>query len=116
MVFEGNNSGTGDAFYNECTSGAIAFGIKSFSPQVESATRFTYLQNDVTMVQENQKQIKVKGVSLADSCFFDVLNRQIISGNPKEVLSTKGLCMIPKSLADKMDGNLSVKTNYATIG
>ena len=105
MVFEGNNSGTGDAFYNECTSGAIAFGIKSFSPQVESATRFTYLQNDVTMVQENQKQIKVKGVSLADSCFFDVLNRQIISGNPKEVLSTKGLCMIPKSLADKMDGN-----------
>lgn len=78
-----------DGEWNEFgqTSGAIAPGIKRYYPQVEAATRFTWVSEDMTFVTE-QKEKLTGNVFLCDSSFFDVFPRKIIVGeNPHEGLN-----------------------------
>lgn len=88
------------------TSGAIAPGIKEYTPQIEAATRFTYLLGKSGVETDDKRKFNVKAVCLADSCFFDVLQRPIIQGDAKQVLSVKNQCMIPRTLAEKIGGNV----------
>lgn len=43
---------------------------------------------------------------MADSCFFDVLTTDILAGNPHDVLAVADWCMIPRSLAEKIGGDV----------
>lgn len=88
------------------TAGAIAPGIKEYTPLVEAATRYTFLSGETTVETDDKRKFAVKGVCLADSCFFDVLPREIIAGDYKQVLSVTDRCMIPRSLAEKMGGDV----------
>ena len=80
------------------TPGAIAPGIKNVCPEVEAATRFTYLMEDATFLTE--ERLAIKGdLYLADSSFFDVFPRRILMGEDPH----KGLNDVYKAyISDKL--------------
>lgn len=82
------------------TPSGIAHGLKRYLPQVEEATHYSLVANSKNVRTDDGRTFWTKAVVLADSCFFDVLKREIISGNPHEVLSVKDQCFIPQSLAE----------------
>lgn len=84
------------------TPGAIAPGLKRYVPQVEKATRVSTLFGSLAVRTPDGRLVDVEGVTLADSCLFDVLRWPVISGNPKEALTVEDYCMIPRSLAEKL--------------
>ena len=84
------------------TPGAIAPGLKRYVPQVEKATRVSKLFGSLAVRTPDGILVDVDGVTLADSCLFDVLRWPVISGNPKEALTVEDYCMIPRSLAEKL--------------
>ena len=93
------------------TAGAIAPALKRYCPQVEAATRYTVFADDMPIVTEDDKRVRTN-FALVDSCFFDVLPFRVLEGNPKKVLSQVDYCMIPRSLAEKLGGNVVGKKVY----
>lgn len=93
--------------YNEwsSTSGAVAQGIKAISPQVEAATRYTFMLGDVKATIDG-RQFTIDEVDAADSCLFDVFPRATVQGNLKESLSRPYNCVISRSMADRIGGNV----------
>lgn len=86
-------------------SGAIAHGVKAYCPQVEAATRYTWLNQDVQVEVGRKKGLKAN-VILADSCLFDVLPRPILQGNAKQVLSQPKYCLVSRSFAERVGSNV----------
>ena len=84
-------------------SGAVAPGFRQYIPGVESATRTTFVWNSDRFFDENQNVIKGRCI-VADSCFFDIFNTEILAGNPKEVLAEGAKAMISESFAKKLGG------------
>ena len=93
------------------TAGAVAPGMKRYCPQIEAATRYTAIGYDKPIVTEDDKRVHTN-LALVDSCFFDVFPFRILQGNPKKVLSQTDYCMIPRSLAEKLGGNVVGKKVY----
>lgn len=93
--------------YNEWsqTSGAIAPGIKAVSPQVEAATRYSFMLSDVKTTVDG-RPFTIDEVDAADSCLFDVFPRATMQGNLKESLSRPYNCVISRSMADRIGGNV----------
>lgn len=87
------------------TSGAIAHGIKRYAPQVENATRYMLFQFNGHYRAPHNKEL-VACSFFADTSFFDVLQRKIYSGNPHKILLRPSYCMIKKSLADALGGDV----------
>ncbi len=88
--------------YEQC-SGAIAPGIRQYAPGVESATRITGFFDQ--HIWRDQNGHEVEGFSnFADTCFFDVFDREILAGNPKKALGEWGSIMVSRSFAEKMGG------------
>lgn len=86
--------------------GAIAPALERYSPLVESTTRsVNIIPNDTKVRTENGTILEVSGISMVDSCHFDVFPTTIIAGNPYETLAVKSNVMIPESLAAKMEGD-----------
>ena len=67
-------------------SGAIAPGLKSEVPGIESATRLNSIGEQV-FYTENLKSYKAR-FSLADEFLFDVVPVPMLSGNSKEILTS----------------------------
>ena len=86
-------------------AGAIGPGLKRYCPQVEAATRFTRVLDDYRVVTDDDRRLRAN-VTLVDSCFFDVFPFKILEGDPKEVLSRPDYCLIPRSLAEKLSGEV----------
>lgn len=86
------------------TAGAVAPGMRRYCPQVEAATRYTYILDEALIVTDDDQRLRAN-YALADSSFFDVFPFRVLAGNPHEVLSTADQCMIPRSLADKLGGD-----------
>lgn len=85
-------------------SGAIAPGMKAEIPEVEMATRFTWMGYDATLSTVDDKK-KFKGrVVLGDSCLFDVLPRPMLAGQAKETLSTPMHALVSRKVAERMGG------------
>ena len=62
------------------TAGAIAPGIKNVCPEVEAATRYTWLSgDDETFLTEDNLVFK-GNILMTDSSFFDVFPRKILFG------------------------------------
>lgn len=87
------------------TSGAIAHGIKEACPQVEAATRHTWVNLGVQVEVGRKKELKAN-VLLADSCLFDVLPQEILQGNAAQTLSRPKYCLVSSSFAERAGGNV----------
>lgn len=89
------------------TAGAIAPGLKRYVPQVEMATRITeMLDGSLTVRTPDGRDFEAESITMADSCLFDVLRWPVISGDPHEALAVEDHCMIPRSLAEKIGGDV----------
>ena len=91
------------------TPGGIAVRMREMMPEIESSTRFTYAGGGTFTMTESRK--KLGGVwALTDSCWFDVLPRPILQGDPKEVLSRPGYVMVSDKVAKNIGGDVIGKT------
>ena len=84
-------------------SGAIAPGFKEHVPEVEVATRWTFIFNSDKFIDE-QKNVINGACIVADTSFFDVFNTEILSGNPKEAFTEIAVAMVSESFAEKLGG------------
>lgn len=97
-----------------CIPGGTAPGLARVIPGIEAATRYTFFSGSTIMSLTDGHLFEVEGSCFADSAFFDVLRTRIISGDPHEVLSVADMCMIPKSVADKIGGDVIGKRMFNT--
>ena len=93
----------GETDENSQVSGGVAPGFKKYVPGVESATRTTFLFESEKFYTE-EKALVTGTLVLADTAFFDVFDRKILAGNPKEVLAQRFNIMVSRSFAEKMGG------------
>ncbi|MBQ3176124.1 MAG: ABC transporter permease [Bacteroidales bacterium] len=84
-------------------SGAIAPGFREHVPGVEVATRWTFIFNSNKFIDQ-QKNVVTGECIVADSCFFDIFNTEILSGDPKEAFSKIAVAMVSESFAKKLGG------------
>ena len=91
------------------TAGGIAVRMREMMPEIESSTRFTYIGDGTFTMTDSRK--KLGGVwALTDSCWFDVLPRPILQGDPKEALSRPGYVMVSDEVAENIGGDVIGKT------
>ncbi len=88
----------------EYVSGAIAPGLKEEIPGIEAATRMTTIGRH-DFYTEDFKKYHAR-FHLADEHLFDVLQRRIIAGNPKEILTSPMQCMVSSEIAEKMGADV----------
>ena len=93
----------GEIDENSKTSGGVAPGFKKYVPGVESATRTTFLFSSNKFYTE-EKSLVTGELVLADTSFFKVFNRDILTGAPSMVLSQKFNVMVSRSFAEKLGG------------
>lgn len=103
LVYEQFDSPDGTYDFDQ-TSGAYPPAMKRYLPQVEEATRFTWL-TEGSIILEDGQTLESGGIKVADSCLFDVFRVDILAGNPHEALSVANHCMIPASLAERIGGD-----------
>ena len=84
-------------------SGAVAPGFKQYVPGVETATRTTFIWDSDRFIDED-KNIINGSIIIADSCFFDVFDTEILIGNPELTLGKMAAVMVSESFAKKMGG------------
>lgn len=103
-----NFSKDGGIYPSSFIPGAIAPGMKANVPEVEAATRFTYLINDnMVFFTPNRKRYSARFI-MADNCFFDVLPRPVLAGNVKEVLTRPMYVMVSRKVAQMLGGGADV--------
>ena len=84
------------------TPGATAPGVKRYCPEVEAATRFTWLQDEMHLVAEDQREVTANA-HLCDSSFFEVFPRRILIGeNPHTGLEKENNAYISSRLAETL--------------
>lgn len=84
------------------TAGAIAPGVKRYCPEVEAATRFTWMQDGMHLVAEDQREVTANAL-LCDSSFFEVFPRRILIGeNPHTGLEKENNAYISSRLAETL--------------
>lgn len=93
----------GEIDENSKVSGGVAPGFKKYVPGVESATRTTFLFDSNKFYTES-KELVTGSLVIADTAFFDVFDREILAGNPKEVLAQRFSIMVSRSFAEKLGG------------
>lgn len=103
LVYEQFDSPDGTYDFDQ-TSGAYPPAMKRYLPQVEEATRFTWL-TEGSIILEDGQTLESGGIKVADSCLFDVFRVDILAGDPHEALSVANHCMIPVSLAERIGGD-----------
>ena len=96
-----NQQGEETEFDN--VSGAVAPGFREYVPGVKTATRWTFIFNSDRFTDEEKNVIKGEAI-VADSCFFDVFDTEILAGDPKKVFSEIASAMVSKSFAEKIGG------------
>ncbi len=101
-------------------SGGVAPMIAKYSPEVEVATRYTFLGSDMKMnlieeVAEDEKIISAERVLLADSLFFDIFNREVKGGDAKKLLGDPGKLLVSESFAKRMLGDKDVNSAIGKV-
>lgn len=97
--------------YNQ-VSGAIAPGIQQVCPEVEAATRFTFILDEESGIFVTEDQREVTGnVYMTDTEFFDVFPLDIIAGeDPKTGLDKAGQAYISERLYRTLGADILGKT------
>ena len=85
-------------------SGGVIPKLEAEIPEIEEATRITYAGHLGSVFKtSDQKSYSANGY-LVDTTFFDVLPRNILIGNPKEILANPEDVMISEKLALTLGG------------
>lgn len=79
-------------------SGGVVVGMKNEIPSIEAATRYTELGDNLMFYTPDKAKYEANFI-LADSCLFDVLALDIISGNAKQTLSRPMYVMVSEKIA-----------------
>lgn len=86
-------------------SGGVAPGMQAEIPEVEKATRLTYIGGDKELFRTADKnRYSARYVVMGDTNVFDLLPRPILIGNPKETLARPGYVMISHRIANLLGG------------
>ena len=89
-------------------SGGMAPKLKEYFPQIEDATRFTYIQYESTAVlEESGRRVNAGRACLADTSLFRILDRPCLAGNITGSLDIEGNVVISSSLASKVTSALT---------
>lgn len=88
------------------TPGGTAPEVQRNLSQIEVATRMTFLTDETKVKLDDGRAFDIPQIYLADTCLFDVLSTIILEGNPHEVLAVEDQVMIPRSLAEKIGGDV----------
>lgn len=89
--------------------GAVAPGMKAEIPEIEVATRLTYIGGGNTLFFTPDKQrYSARFVLMADSNVFDIFPIPILIGDPKDVLARPGYVMVSRKIADNLGGVANV--------
>ena len=76
-------------------SGGVATAMQVEIPEVEKATRLTYIGGDKELFKtQDGNRYSARYVVMGDTNVFDLLPRPILIGDPKETLSRPGYVMI----------------------
>ena len=92
------------------TPGGIVPKMREYIPEIVSGTRYTGQFDNETLVMEDESKVVSESAILTDTCFFDIFNSAVLSGNPKTILATPGQCMISKSLYETLGEDAVGKT------
>lgn len=84
-----------------CVSGGVAPGMKAEIPGVVAATRCERTGEMVMKTPDNKKYTAI--FMLADSCFYDVLPREMLVGNARETLSRPLYALVSEEMAGKIN-------------
>lgn len=87
------------------TPGAIAPGMKRYASMVEAATRTTDIGYGIECRLDAEHALEAD-VMAADTSFFDIFPRPILSGNAHEVLAKPLCCMVSRSVAQALGGEV----------
>ncbi len=86
------------------TSGAVAPGFMAEVPGVTAATRYTGVFNSDVFFDESGNSLECNMMA-ADSCFFDIFGREVLSGAPVNALkSWDGSVAVSRSVAERLGG------------
>lgn len=72
---------------------------------MEAATRYSYLLS-VMKTTVDGRQFTIDEVRAADSCLFDVFPRATVQGSLKDGLSRPYYCVVSRSMAERIGGNV----------
>ena len=96
----------GESHRSPTVSGGYAPALKRDLPQVETATRFRVLTDHCPIALEDGRKLMMENIFISDSCLFDVFTGPVSGGNPKDILVTAGQCIVPRSFAEKVGGEV----------
>lgn len=86
-------------------SGGVATAMQVEIPEVEKATRLTYIGGDKELFRtQDGNRYSARYVVMGDTNVFDLLPRPILIGDPKETLSRPGYVMISNRIAKLLGG------------
>ncbi len=86
------------------TSGAVAPGFMAEVPGVTAATRYTGVFSSDVFFDESGNSLECNMMA-ADSCFFDIFGREVLSGAPVNALkSWDGSVAVSRSVAERLGG------------
>ena len=86
-------------------SGGVATAMQVEIPEVEKATRLTYIGGDKELLKtQDGNRYSARYVVMGDTNVFDLLPRPILIGDPKETLSRPGYVMISNRIAKLLGG------------
>nr|MDE5809396.1 ABC transporter permease [Muribaculaceae bacterium] len=75
-------------------------------PQIEVGSRFFSASLGDIILLPNGQKLRTESTNLTDENIFDVFNVPVAGGNPKDILQTENQCIIPRSLAEKIGGEV----------
>lgn len=93
-----NINGKDHGFQRECLA-PIALELKSKMPNVIAATRF--VKYDYNWYVKDGEPVQLR-IAMVDTSFFDVFGLEVISGNPKHILSSQEGMLLSAKTAQKL--------------
>ena len=93
-----------EAIYGN-TPGGIATTLKKYIPEIETATRINPACYDEEMKINGEQRVK-GNIYVVDSCFFKMFPAKILDGDTDDVLAKPYYCLVSRSMAERMGGNV----------
>lgn len=93
-----------EAIYGN-TPGGIATTLKKYIPEIETATRINPACYDEEMKINGEQRVK-GNIYVVDSCFFKMFPAKILDGDADDVLAKPYYCLVSRSMAERMGGNV----------
>ena len=90
-------------------SGGVAPLLKTYSPDVEVASRLTLTGwgSGIKVFAEGRDEpVEASEAALSDEYWFDIFDTDILAGDPKQILTEIGSAMVSRSFNERAGGDL----------